>query len=59
MPSVEFGPVTPAKEKPQTYSLNGTATGISTYMLKNLKFNLRSSFIDIYNIKLYLINDIY
>jgi len=59
MPSVEFEPNIPANEKPQTYSLDGTATRIGTYVLKNLKENLRCSFIDIYNIRLYLMNDIY
>jgi len=59
MPTVEFEPAIPANEQLQTYALGGTATRIGTYILKNLKTILRGSFIDIYNIILYSMNDIY
>jgi len=59
MPSVEFEPTIPTNEQLLTYALGDTATTIGTYMLKNLKAILRGFFIDIYNIILCLMKDIY
>jgi len=36
MPPAEFEPTNPASKRLQTHALDGAATGIGTYMYKNI-----------------------